>query len=562
MVARLRPVLLLALLSGCPDSLAKKLHQSAGSPVATPTNLVARVYDMDMVLSWDDNAVGESGYRVERSNGAFETSPVADFQILPPDATSVVHSLSDAVSYFRVFAITDTLESDPSNVVRVVPAPRGVTVTCESPTQFVVGWQPLAAELGYRIQVSTDGGLTWNREVGAQAGAASAVVSGLVPDAEYLVRVIADFLDGGPSDPSTPVEIITLTTSVTLTAVTPSGDMGRNVSFVRLPSGAEHLSHYDAINTNVLYTTRPPGGAYSTTTIDSGPTGTEDVGADGTSIAVDGAGKVHVVAHDVTRNMLRYTTNASGTWAVQTLDFLGGAGGGRIVWDPAADSLHVVEQPSSSLLFHLVKKVADPLWTGDTVTLTFDPSRVYDLADGPDGIVHVATVEFSLSPKAVTHGAQFRSLQGWPLETITPASPLLRAAATSPDAVSLAMDSAGSAHLAVHDALSHALWYATNASGSWVTEFIDQSAGADVGRACSLAVQPSTGRIHVAYYDATRKDLRYARKDPGGAWVRRLLDAVGDVGSSTSITVDAKGGVAVAYRDETNRRLKIARGSP
>jgi hypothetical protein len=79
---------------------------------------------------------------------------------------------------------------------------------------------------------------------------------------------------------------------------------------------------------------------------------------------------------------------------------------------------------------------------------------------------------------------------------------------------------------------------------------------------CSLAVQRSTGRIHVSYYDATRKDLRYARKDPGGPWVRRLLDAVGDVGSSTSITVDGAGVVAVAYRDETNRRLKIARGTP
>jgi hypothetical protein len=561
MVVRLRPLLLLALLSGCPDSLAKKLHPSADSPVATPTNLVAKADDVNLVLSWDDNAVGESGYRLERSNGAFETSPVADFQILSPDATSAVIPAPDAVSYFRVFAVTDTLESDPSNVVRVAPAPRGVSVTCESPTQAVVRWQVVVGELGYQVQVSTDGGLTWKHGADASAGSTNAMITGLVPDMEYLVRVVANFSEGGPGDPSTPVEFITLTTSVTWTVITTSGDMGRNVSFVRLPSGAEHLSHYDAINTNVLYTTRPPGGAYSTTTIDSGPTGTEDVGADGTSIALDGAGKVHILATDATGKTLRYTTNASGAWAEQTLDSHGGVRA-RIVWDPTTGALHVAEHLSGDSLAHLVKAPGD-VWTiKGHIVPTRDGSRVYELAMGPGGLLHAATIETASSSRVVTYGVDPVTLVDWPREVVPLSSSLLRTSAVSPDAISLAVDSAGAAHLAVHDALSRSLWYATNASGSWVAEFIDQSPGADVGWACSLALQPSTGRIHVAYYDATRKDLRYARKDPGGPWVRRLLDAVGDVGSFTSITVDAAGGVAVAYRDETNRRLKIARGAP
>jgi hypothetical protein len=44
--------------------------------------------------------------------------------------------------------------------------------------------------------------------------------------------------------------------------------------------------------------------------------------------------------------------------------------------------------------------------------------------------------------------------------------------------------------------------------------------------------------------------------------VRKVLDAEGDVGSHVSIVLDAAGAVRIAYRDETNQRLKIAKGAP
>ena len=66
----------------------------------------------------------------------------------------------------------------------------------------------------------------------------------------------------------------------------------------------------------------------------------------------------------------------------------------------------------------------------------------------------------------------------------------------------------------------------------------------------------------MASYDATRGLLKYARKDPGGSWVRGVIDAAGDVGSHVAVSVNAAGVVYIAYRDETNRRLKIATGTP
>jgi hypothetical protein len=102
----------------------------------------------------------------------------------------------------------------------------------------------------------------------------------------------------------------------------------------------------------------------------------------------------------------------------------------------------------------------------------------------------------------------------------------------------------------------------TFGSGEWDFETIHSAAGQDLGSYCSAAIHPVTGRFHVAYYDATHKDLRYARKDPGGNWVFRVIDALGDMGSHASLAVGASGVIHIAYRDETAGRLRIAVGAP
>lgn len=130
------------------------------------------------------------------------------------------------------------------------------------------------------------------------------------------------------------------------------------------------------------------------------------------------------------------------------------------------------------------------------------------------------------------------------------------------DYTDMAFDEIGRIYVVFHEQISGALYLGGPFGQTGILETVDQSSGFDLGAYCAMAVQPGSGRVHLAYYDATRRDLRYARKDPGGPWVRRIIEAVGDVGSHASISVDGSGLVYIAYRDETNRRLRVAIGRP
>jgi hypothetical protein len=95
------------------------------------------------------------------------------------------------------------------------------------------------------------------------------------------------------------------------------------------------------------------------------------------------------------------------------------------------------------------------------------------------------------------------------------------------------------------------------------TTVIDQAG--DVGRFTSLA-SGSDGRQHVAYFDATKADLRYATCASGcGAasnWSRGVIDQMGSVGYQSSLEVGSDGRRHVTYRDESNRDLKYAHCAP
>ena len=90
-------------------------------------------------------------------------------------------------------------------------------------------------------------------------------------------------------------------------------------------------------------------------------------------------------------------------------------------------------------------------------------------------------------------------------------------------------------------------------------ETIDAPAERHVGAYAGLAGSGNT--LHVVYYDATRGDLRYAKRVFGSPWQLSALDAAGDVGTHASIAVSG-GTIYVAYRDETNGDLKLATGTP
>ena len=74
-------------------------------------------------------------------------------------------------------------------------------------------------------------------------------------------------------------------------------------------------------------------------------------------------------------------------------------------------------------------------------------------------------------------------------------------------------------------------------------------------------VLDSRGRPHVAWYDNSDKDLKYAIKD-SGAWDISTVDAEGDVGRFPSLALDVQGNAIITYYERlspTEGYVKLAR---
>ncbi|UCF07953.1 MAG: PKD domain-containing protein, partial [Thermoplasmata archaeon] len=81
----------------------------------------------------------------------------------------------------------------------------------------------------------------------------------------------------------------------------------------------------------------------------------------------------------------------------------------------------------------------------------------------------------------------------------------------------------------------------------------------DVGSCTSLAIDAS-GNPHVSYYDDTNDNLKYARWT-GSTWIIDTVDNAGNVGRDTSLALDGSGFPHISYYDASNKNLKYARWS-
>ncbi|MEW5803512.1 MAG: hypothetical protein AB1847_15575 [bacterium] len=128
---------------------------------------------------------------------------------------------------------------------------------------------------------------------------------------------------------------------------------------------------------------------------------------------------------------------------------------------------------------------------------------------------------------------------------------------------SIGMDSQGVVHISYYDARQKRLKYVTfNESKresidefEFVSEVVDDSEGA--GTESSLALD-SAGNVHIAYYDKVQQNLKYACKTEGKDWSMETVDSDGNIGYSPSLAVDGDGRPCISYCDWTNRNLKYA----
>ena len=133
---------------------------------------------------------------------------------------------------------------------------------------------------------------------------------------------------------------------------------------------------------------------------------------------------------------------------------------------------------------------------------------------------------------------------------------------------SIAVGAGGSAAVAYRDATNSSLKVATcDAScglpASWITSTVDNSA--DVGSFTSIAIDASNLPV-ISYYDDTNSDLKLAKCNDeacsGGDETRVTVDAsAGDVGQYSALALGSDGFPVIAYHDHTNRSLKVAKCS-
>ena len=115
----------------------------------------------------------------------------------------------------------------------------------------------------------------------------------------------------------------------------------------------------------------------------------------------------------------------------------------------------------------------------------------------------------------------------------------------------LIVDDAGKAHVSLYDIDNQHLMYATNASGAWTLTVVDDSG--NVGQNSHLFID-NAGRLLIAYYDAENKDLKLATRD-GGVWTTETIVSEGDTGLWPVVIDDLSGALHLFYSDETNASL-------
>jgi uncharacterized protein len=180
-------------------------------PPARPTNLTAKpLDDLSVELTWMDNSAFEDGYKVLRMRSGLPGDVVAT---LPANASSYHETgLSGNMTYeYRVQATKDGGNSSPSEIARaslaLLPpaAPSGARAFPNGSTGIAILWTDQSAnDDGFRIERSTDGGLTWVFAVEGDPWSSS--TSGVTdwnrtPEFEVCYRVIA-WNTAGQSGPS------------------------------------------------------------------------------------------------------------------------------------------------------------------------------------------------------------------------------------------------------------------------------------------------------------------------------------------------------------------------
>jgi len=556
-----------AVCGGCTDTISGKGGSTATPPTA-PSSLAGLVQSgKNVALSWMDSSGDETGFRIEVNTAPFGTPPYAGVFFVGANTTDFVYNatLPMTTYYFRVYAITGSAQSDPSNVINLVTdnfplPPFYFSALATSPTTVDVKWYNGSSVVGNSVERSVDGvnWVPWFSNMTGPNQVVGAGDSGLAPDTVYYYRGFTTN-NVGKSDPSEIASARTQATTEVVTTVPSTSGFGINSSLVFGPSANQNIVSYDDWFASLVITRGGFPGPYSTFTIDTG----QGNGYYGCSAATDNAGHVFVASHIYGTDELRFVTNQTGPWSGTTLDSDPGftvaiyGKEPQIKVSPSDQSIHLIykqeaSQTGDGWIRHRWRANANgSAWNYEDVLGNVPVLNGHSFAIDNAGTLHLIYATQSLATGNYELRHAWKAGGGWNDEQVTEGG--------MPVTNSVAVGPSNRLHVAFKDAWTSSLWYATNRTGSWTSEQVHYHTTANIGLYNSIVYfSTQTADVHISYYEVKNGNLWYAGKNGvNGAWNRKLIDSAGDVGRYTSIGTDGAN-LYVSYYDFTNSKLKIA----
>lgn len=217
----------------------------------------------------------------------------------------------------------------------------------------------------------------------------------------------------------------------------------------------------------------------------------------------------------------------------------------------ASGNAHILHQsttgPAMEALQYIVRSTSQT--DKSTVQSLEPPLRGVDIAIDDTGRLH-GCIEFG--------GALYYGVTNGGTWNLTPLDSLV--AGTRGNNCSVAVDATNAVHIAYLETFTYDLWYASNASGSWSSTRVDQQSGTSTNTAYHTSIATdSAGFAHIAYaHDFAENDMEYAT-NASGTWTSEKVDDAGTVGYASDIVVDANDRIHVLYEElDDVRSLHIA----
>ncbi len=225
-------------------------------PIA-PTLTLAVASNAQITLTWM-NVLGESGYRIERSQDGSSWATVSS---AAANATTYANSglTANTLYYYRVFATSAAGDSTAGSAsgTTLLAAPSGLSASASGATIVDLEWNDSSDETGYRIEKTTDA-KTWTLVTNTAADLTEYEIAGLVGGTTYTYRLRA-LNAGGASAPGASASVTTVPLTPTLTATAYSNTQ-INLSWTNVAGESAYMVERSADGSTDWSTIATPAG--------------------------------------------------------------------------------------------------------------------------------------------------------------------------------------------------------------------------------------------------------------------------------------------------------------